>query len=124
LCQEKDCKNGKIHKKTRLHPVDLDLWGRTILRGLATRQMHLSIIRKNRKKAKRAISAKTGGKGQTEPAEYVGYLLALHKLQRTLILCGTWGVTVHGANVPFYVIAGPFSKAVAISIAAFWIASS
>ena len=33
-------------------------------------------------------------------------------------------VTVHGANVPFYVIARPFSKAVAISIVTFWIASS
>ena len=31
-------------------------------------------------------------------------------------------VTVHGTNVAFYVIARPFSKAVAISIVTFWIA--
>jgi hypothetical protein len=38
-----------------------------------------------RKKAKAAISSKGVGKGQTKAAEYVAYLLELHKLQGTLL---------------------------------------
>ncbi len=42
-------------------------------------------------------------------------MLALAKSSENLTSC----VTVHGPNMPFYVIARPFSKAVAISIVTF-----
>jgi hypothetical protein len=43
------------------------------------------MTKSKRKKVKAAISAKGVGKGQTKAAEYVGYLLELHKLQGTLL---------------------------------------
>ncbi len=43
------------------------------------------MTKSKRKKAKAAISAKEVGKSQTKAAEYVGHLLALHKLQGTLL---------------------------------------
>ena len=43
------------------------------------------MAKSTRKRAKRIISAKKKIKGQTKAAEYVGYLLELHKLQGVLL---------------------------------------
>ena len=41
---------------------------------------------KTGKKTKKAVPTKKSVKGQTKPAEYVQYLLELHKLQGTLLV--------------------------------------